>query len=314
MKTKILKATMLGFLALVGMSSASQAQFEINNAKEEVKVSSIPFVVALRKIVPIDYDFSFETNSDLSQMVSYTYGSDWQNTLSNMLSNLDLDYKIENDVVKIYSSEKMVEEEVVPVTEEVVEVREIIPAPKEVVNMSPAVVPVTEEVTLAVTEEVAPVTEKVVEVAEEVAPVTEKVVEVAEEVAPVTEEVVEVAEEVAPVTEEVVEKDVTPVLESVEVNTPVVEEVTEDKYVWEVKRNFTLQETIKSWGEQVEWNVVWDSDRDFDIQSEASFKGTFVDAASGLIKAFEDADPPVVGTFYKNNTLVIETTSNGEVN
>jgi len=300
MKTKILKATMLGFLALVGMSSASQAQFEINNAKEEVKVSSIPFVVALRKIVPIDYDFSFETNSDLSQMVSYTYGSDWQNTLSNMLSNLDLDYKIENDVVKIYSSEKMVEEEVVPVTEEVVEVREIIPAPKEVVNMSPAVVPVTEEVTLAVTEEVAPV--------------TEKVVEVAEEVAPVTEEVVEVAEEVAPVTEEVVEKDVTPVLESVEVNTPVVEEVTEDKYVWEVKRNFTLQETIKSWGEQVEWNVVWDSDRDFDIQSEASFKGTFVDAASGLIKAFEDADPPVVGTFYKNNTLVIETTSNGEVN
>jgi len=286
MKTKILKATMLGFLALVGMSSASQAQFEINNAKEEVKVSSIPFVVALRKIVPIDYDFSFETNSDLSQMVSYTYGSDWQNTLSNMLSNLDLDYKIENDVVKIYSSEKMVEEEVVPVTEEVVEVREIIPAPKEVVNMSPAVVPVTEEVTLAVTEEVAPVTEKVVEV----------------------------AEEVAPVTEEVVEKDITPVLESVEVNTPVVEEVTEDKYVWEVKRNFTLQETIKSWGEQVEWNVVWDSDRDFDIQSEASFKGTFVDAASGLIKAFEDADPPVVGTFYKNNTLVIETTSNGEVN
>jgi hypothetical protein len=99
-----------------------------------------------------------------------------------------------------------------------------------------------------------------------------------------------------------------------EKETPVVKEMVKVEPKWEVKKGYTLQETIKSWGDKAEWNVVWESDRDFNIQSEITFKGSFVDAASELIMAFEKADPPVVGTFYKNNTLVIETTSNGEVN
>ena len=70
---KIFKTTVFGLLISMGIAGASHAQYEMKGAGDKVQVESIPFVVALRKIVPIDYDFSFETDADLGQIVSYEY-------------------------------------------------------------------------------------------------------------------------------------------------------------------------------------------------------------------------------------------------
>ena len=216
----MLKITVLGLLVSMGLATASHAQFEMKGVSEKVEVRAIPFVVALRKIVPIDYDFSFETDTDLGQVVSYEYKGEWKDTLSSMLGQMDLTYRVDEDIIYI-SGAGSVKESSVAVVENV-----LAPVAVEAKSVLPA----------------------------------------------------------------------------------------GSNYVWKVRKGFTLQETVKSWGEQVNWNVVWDSDRDFEIQSEVAFSGSFVDAASDLIDAFAKADPPVIGTFYKNNTLVIETTSNGEVN
>lgn len=83
---------------------------------------------------------------------------------------------------------------------------------------------------------------------------------------------------------------------------------------WIVEKNRTLREILENWAETAGWTVVWDSQRDWMIESSASFTGDFQNAAGDLIKAFAQAKPPVVGTFYKNRTLVIEAQSNGETN
>ncbi len=232
MVSRIFKITVLGLLISMGMASPSHAQFEMNGAEKGATVESIPFVVALRKIVPIDYDFSFETDVDLGQVVSYNYMDSWDDTLSALLINMEMSYRIDNSVIYI---------------------AEVKSAPS-VAKVSAPAKPVAAQLPVMV-----------------------------------EQANVQVAAEVIEATPEVV-------------------------YIWKVRKGFTLQETIKSWGEQAGWTVIWDSDRDFNIQSEVSFSGSFVDAASDLIGAFEEADPPVIGTFYKNNTLVVETTSNGEVN
>lgn len=257
---KIFKTTVFGLLISVGIASASHAQFEMNGASDKIQVESIPFVVALRKIVPIDYDFSFETDADLGQVVSYEYKKDWTDTLSSMLAEMGLSHRIAADIIYISKSE--------------------------------------------VTQKVVTEVDKVEEIVQEVAPLAE----VKEELS--IDEIAMVAEMPEMVEEEVV---VSGIIEDSSEDSS--EEVLEeDNYIWKVRQGFTLQETMKSWGEQVGWTVIWDTDRDYDIQSEVSFSGSFVDASSDLINAFAEADPPVIGTFYKNNTLVIETTSNGEVN
>lgn len=249
MINRILTVTVLGFLVSMGMATPSIAGFEMNNADEKVEVEAIPFVVALRKIVPIDYDFSFETDADLGQIVSYEYKGEWTDTLSTMLAKISLTYRVKDNLIAIYKTTGQ--------------------APAQVADG--------------------------------------KTPKIKEEQKTSVDTLVKVKKDI-PVGEPITKKNV-PVIEEVLIDVPV-----EDNYIWKVRKGYTLQETVKSWGEQVGWTVVWDSDRDFEIQSEVSFSGSFVDAATGLINAFAEADPPVVGTFYKNNTLVIQTTSNGEVN
>ncbi|MCV6599884.1 MAG: TcpQ domain-containing protein [Alphaproteobacteria bacterium] len=275
MLSRMLKVTVLGFLVSLGVTSPSEAQFEISGAKETIKVDSIPLVVALRKIVPVDYDFSFQTDQDLGKLVSYEYKESWSETLSSLLSDLGLGYSVVENVINIANAQDF---------------------------MSARPAKAVEEVKTTVVEQVS----KIKEVE---APMVEEKVEMMINT-PVVEIMPEVKQPVKAIKYEAVEVETVAEVKS----TPVVKEMVKVEPKWEVKKGYTLQETIKSWGDKAEWNVVWESDRDFNIQSEIVFSGSFVDAASELITAFEKADPPVVGTFYKNNTLVIETTSNGEVN
>ena len=78
---------------------------------------------------------------------------------------------------------------------------------------------------------------------------------------------------------------------------------------WVVEPNRTLREVLQLWADEAGWKVVWNSNRDYQIESGAIFEGEFESAAGGLIRAFANANPPVVGTFYKNKTIVVDVRS-----
>lgn len=82
---------------------------------------------------------------------------------------------------------------------------------------------------------------------------------------------------------------------------------------WIVEEGKTLREVLGIWTDAAGWQLVWDTGRDYRIQASASFTGDFRQAAGQLIRAFAAAQPPVVGTFYRNRTLVITTLADGDV-
>ena len=77
--------------------------------------------------------------------------------------------------------------------------------------------------------------------------------------------------------------------------------------VWLVEEGKTLRSTLNNWGKTAGWNVVWNSDRDYTIQAAATFNGDFQTATSNLLRAFARAKPPVMATFYRNRTVLIQT-------
>ncbi len=81
---------------------------------------------------------------------------------------------------------------------------------------------------------------------------------------------------------------------------------------WIVEEGRTLREVLGIWADAAGWQLVWDTARDYRIEASASFTGDFRQASSQLIRAFAAAQPPVVGTFYRNRTLVIGTLSDGD--
>ncbi len=81
---------------------------------------------------------------------------------------------------------------------------------------------------------------------------------------------------------------------------------------WLVERGLTLREVLESWGAAAGWTIVWSSERDYFIEASAAFSGEFEQAAAELVRAFSTAEPPVIATFYRNRTVVIETQSDGD--
>jgi len=83
---------------------------------------------------------------------------------------------------------------------------------------------------------------------------------------------------------------------------------------WVIEPGRTLREVMEDWGRQAGWVVVWRSERDYLIESGASFGGNFENAAEEVLKAFSNAEPPVKATFYLNRTLVIDAEAMSDLN
>jgi len=85
--------------------------------------------------------------------------------------------------------------------------------------------------------------------------------------------------------------------------------------VWHARAGRSLHQTLHDWmDDNTGWTLAWESDHDYRLRASADFYGNFVEAAEKLIRTFANADPPLRGTFYHgNNVLVIEGTAlNGD--
>ena len=82
-----------------------------------------------------------------------------------------------------------------------------------------------------------------------------------------------------------------------------------------VASGYMLRTTLSNWAEGSGWKVVWESEFDYAITTDATFSGDFVEAAKQLITAMKDARPTPTAEFYTaNKTVVISNKLAGEAN
>lgn len=77
--------------------------------------------------------------------------------------------------------------------------------------------------------------------------------------------------------------------------------------LWEAPAGRTLREVLESWAEQdPEWRVHWEAAASYPLSAGHVFQGTFEEAATELLNAFEFAQPRLVPFKTANKIFVIQ--------
>lgn len=74
---------------------------------------------------------------------------------------------------------------------------------------------------------------------------------------------------------------------------------------WEARKGRGLREILEIWAEASGWTVAWESDHAYRLQASARFDGSFVEAAEDILVSYERATPPLFGTFYTGNKVLV---------
>lgn len=75
--------------------------------------------------------------------------------------------------------------------------------------------------------------------------------------------------------------------------------------VWAIERG-NLKPQIEKWCDKADYQLVWESDYDYEIPVEAEFKGEFIEAVSNVIDSLYRGGAKISAKLYKgNNVLVI---------
>ncbi len=73
---------------------------------------------------------------------------------------------------------------------------------------------------------------------------------------------------------------------------------------WLLRQGQDLQDSFYSWGKRAQWQIVWRSDYAYPVRVGALFRGSFPNAVSEVLEKFEDRQPRLYATFYKNRVVV----------
>ena len=68
-------------------------------------------------------------------------------------------------------------------------------------------------------------------------------------------------------------------------------------------RDKNIRTVLVRWGKQAGFRVVWDVKKDISIEADATFSGTFEDAARALLESISESDFPVEAKLYDNNVI-----------
>lgn len=75
---------------------------------------------------------------------------------------------------------------------------------------------------------------------------------------------------------------------------------------WEIRPDdLAINPTIRRWAKAAHWQVAWEIPVDFPVTITDSFVGTFEDAVSRVVSAYEGADYPLKACFYDNKVVRI---------
>jgi len=64
--------------------------------------------------------------------------------------------------------------------------------------------------------------------------------------------------------------------------------------IWSVElADTTLRLCLKRWSNEAQWQLVWDADRDFVIEAEVRWQGTFEQALTALLESLKNSEYPL---------------------
>lgn len=84
-------------------------------------------------------------------------------------------------------------------------------------------------------------------------------------------------------------------------------ELVSQTTLWEAPAGRTLREVLESWADQdPQWRVHWEASASYPLSAGHTFEGTFEEAATELLSAFEFAQPRLVPFKTANKIFVIQ--------
>ena len=75
---------------------------------------------------------------------------------------------------------------------------------------------------------------------------------------------------------------------------------------WLLRKGADLQDILTSWGRKAQWQIVWRSEYEYPVRIGAVFKGSFPKAVGDMLASFQDRDPKLYATFYKNRVVIFQ--------
>jgi hypothetical protein len=88
--------------------------------------------------------------------------------------------------------------------------------------------------------------------------------------------------------------------------TPTAPAAAQRSATWDVRvSDVAVSRTLKRWGEQAGYQVVWSSPKDFPVAATASITGDFHEALKTIIESLAQTDSPVMAVYYLNNVVQI---------
>lgn len=208
-------------------------------------------IIALRQIVPANYQFAFGKNVDLGQKVSWNGEKPWGHTLAEVLYPLNLMAEVKGNILTIGEYKEQT--------------------------------PVAQNA-FAEAETVQETVEEVVDVATEQAPIIEEMPEltgngddmrVLAEAETINEAPIELAAD-GTITQEVVET---------------AADVVADAKKWQAASGDMLSSVLTRWTNEAGIDLLWTIDYDYVVQSDLMVEGDIQQSAAELFSLFENANP-----------------------
>ena len=293
----------------------NQTEFEV----VEGFGSDIPLAIALRQVVPPHYAFSFGQGVNAGYLVSWEGGKPWNEILSEMMDPLHLKANIRGKVLHIGMKNMPATSISDEMAEMEAEMQDATPEPKKAMmeEKAPAVMKAEPKQAKAAPEPIlAPMPEELEQkdMAEPMVkdedvkvssgrnvildpgaiegeqPMMDKKADAKMEMAKAeasmekSKEMMD-AEDVEEALEETVEKAEPKVEEVMAKSAP----MKLQPRVWEAKRGSSLRETLDSWSQEANIELVWDASSDYELSSDVLISGTFSNAVKVLFsKAVKD--------------------------
>lgn len=82
---------------------------------------------------------------------------------------------------------------------------------------------------------------------------------------------------------------------------------------WTAEKGHTLRENLRNWGRKEGWDIAWDANVDYPIESSLIMKGDFLSAIEKIIGLYEKADRPLYASAYSSQKLIVITDKKGQL-
>ena len=246
----------------------------------------VPLLVAVRQIVPVDYEFYFNKDIQVNTFVSWQGGRSWQRVLTDALAPSGLTFTLVNDkdVVAIY---KTGTESDLLSSDAYQLARNKVIAPQGNTELP---------VTTAKAEK-----EMLSQDAKDVSEVVAKL--------PQGEDV-----ELLNDAQREMEKAKVDAKTPAKVSLPTVafqKPTKPEKKVWYGGKGETLRSTLMTWAQKADVDLYWDCEFDYPLQATFVAEGTFETAVQKILEGFDQAQPRPLGRLHRNGqddhaVLVVE--------